>query len=89
LALIVLKSEKNIKLYSFQEIKSAFQPSELWRPQNVKVYKEWKDFKEKRRRELEIISEDESLWQKFVRVCFDHSPARNRLVESSNVPDRY
>lgn len=70
-------------------IKSAFQPSELWRPQNSKIYKEWRDFKEKRRRELEIISEDESLWQKFVRVFLDYSPARSRLVESNSVPDRY
>jgi len=30
------------------------------------MYKEWRDFKEKRRRELEIISADESLWQKFI-----------------------
>lgn len=51
----------------------------MWRPQNSKTYEEWKDFKEKRRRELEIISVDESLWQKFVRVYFDYSPARNRL----------
>jgi hypothetical protein len=83
------KCDKNIKLSSFQVIKSAFQPSELWRPQNFKVYKEWTDFKEKRRRELEIISEDESLWQNFVRVFFDYSPARSRLVESSSVHDRY
>ncbi|PNF16937.1 Sodium-dependent nutrient amino acid transporter 1 [Cryptotermes secundus] len=62
-----------------EAIKSAFQPSEMWRPQNSKTYEEWKDFKEKKRRELEIISVDESLWQKFVRVYFDYSPARNRL----------
>jgi hypothetical protein len=79
----------NIQLPSFQGIKSAFQPSELWRPQNSKIYTEWRNFQEKRRRELEIISEDESLWQKFVRVFFDYSPARSRLVESSSVPDRY
>jgi hypothetical protein len=68
-----------MKQSSFQAIKSAFQPSEMWRPQNSKIYKEWKDFKEKKRRELEIISADESLWQKFVRVYFDYSAARNRL----------
>lgn len=79
----------DIQLPSFQGLKSAFQPSELWHPQNSKIYKEWRDFKEKRRRELEIISADESLWQKFVRVFFDYSPARSRLVKSNSVPDRY
>jgi hypothetical protein len=49
-----------------QGIKSAFQPSEMWHLQNSKIHKEWMDFKEKRRRELEIISADESLWQKFI-----------------------
>jgi hypothetical protein len=68
-----------VKLSSFQAIKSAFQPSEMWRPQNPKVYKEWKDFKEKRRREVEIISQEESIWQKFLRLYFDYSQARNRL----------
>jgi hypothetical protein len=79
----------NIKLSSLQGIKSAFQPSELWHPQNSKIYKEWRDFKEMRRRELEIISADESLWQKFIRVFLDYSPTRSRLVESNSVPDRY
>jgi hypothetical protein len=51
----------------------------MWRPQNSKVYKEWKDFKEKKRRELEMISKDESLWQKFIRLYFGYSPARNGL----------
>jgi len=72
-----------------QDIKSAFQPSERWHPQNSKIYKEWRDFKEKRRRELEIISADESLWQKFIRVFLNYSPVRRKLVESSSVPDRY
>jgi hypothetical protein len=72
-----------------QGIKSAFQPSELWHPQNSKIYKEWRDFKEKRTRELEIISADESLWQKFMRVFLDYSPARSKLGDSNSVPDRY
>lgn len=75
---------------SFLEtIKSAFRPSELWRPQNKTVYEEWKDFRERKRRELELIVRDETLWQKMVRYATGSSPLSSRIVESNNAQDKY
>jgi hypothetical protein len=54
----------------FQTIKTSFRHSELWRPQNNALYKEWKDFKERKR----IERRDESLWQRMVRTLTGYSP---------------
>ncbi|XP_069682879.1 sodium-dependent nutrient amino acid transporter 1-like [Periplaneta americana] len=86
-AFIVMLKRKDESL--FEMIKSAFKPSELWRPNNSKIYEDWKAFKEARRRELEQISGFESMWQKFLRLFFGYSPMRNRLVESNSVPNIY
>ncbi|GFG40221.1 hypothetical protein Cfor_09809, partial [Coptotermes formosanus] len=75
---------------SFLEtIMSAFQTSELWRPQNNAAYKKWKDFKEKKRRELELIVRDETVWQKIVRYATGYSPLRSSIEESNNTQDKY
>jgi len=75
-----------LKLHiSFQTIKSAFRSSEKWRPQNNALYKEWKDFKERKRMEMR----DELLWQKMVRAVTGYSPLRSKIVESSNTPEKY
>jgi hypothetical protein len=68
---------------------SAFQTSELWRPQNNAAYKKWKDFKEKKRRELELIVRDETVWQKIVRYATGYSPLRSSIEESNNTQDKY
>jgi hypothetical protein len=70
---------------SFQTIKSSFGCSELWRPQNNALYKEWKDFKERKR----IERRDESLWQRMVRTATGYSPQRSKIVETSNTPKKY
>ncbi|XP_021912916.1 sodium-dependent nutrient amino acid transporter 1-like isoform X1 [Zootermopsis nevadensis] len=72
-----------------EAIKSAFQHSELWRPMNNKTYKEWKEFKETRRRELELIMRDETLWQKVVRKVTGNSPLRSRVTQSGDAPDKF
>jgi hypothetical protein len=64
-------------------IKSAFRPSELWHPQNSKQHEEWKEFKERRRREREFFKREETLWQKVVRIITGDSPLRSRLTESN------
>jgi hypothetical protein len=80
----------SLKLHaSFQTIKSSFRPSELWRPQNKALYKEWKDFKERKRRELELIVRDESLWQKLVRYATGYSSLRSKIVEPNGTQDKY
>lgn len=73
----------------FQTIKSAFRPSELWRPSNNTLYKEWKDFRERKQRELEIIAREENMWQKIVRYITGNSPLSSKLDESSNTQDKY
>ncbi|PSN36336.1 Sodium-dependent nutrient amino acid transporter 1 [Blattella germanica] len=57
----------------FQAIKSAFQPSELWKPENSKISREWNNFKEIKRREQEKIS-DETLFEKFKRLFLGRTP---------------
>jgi hypothetical protein len=54
-----------------------------------KMYKEWKDFKESKRREMELIMHDETLWQKTVRIVTGTSPLRSRVVESSSAQTKY
>lgn len=79
-----------LKLSSlFQTMKSAFRYSELWRPRDNRKYKGWKDFKEKKRRELEQFLRHESLWEKIVRIITGNSPLRSRLDESSSVQTKY
>jgi hypothetical protein len=70
---------------SFQTIKSAFRSSEKWRPQNNTLYREWKDFKARKR--IEML--DESLWQKMVRALTGYSPLGSKMVESSDTPEKY
>jgi hypothetical protein len=70
---------------SFQTIKSSFGCSELWRPQNNALYKEWKDFKERKR----IERRGESLWQRIVRTATGYSPLSSKIVESSNTQEKY
>jgi hypothetical protein len=53
------------------------------------VYEEWKDFRERKRRELELIVRDETLWQKMVRYATGSSPLSSRIVESNNAQDKY
>jgi hypothetical protein len=53
------------------------------------MYKEWKDFKEKKTRELELFLRDETLWQKIVRIITGNSPLRSKLVESSSEQTKY
>jgi hypothetical protein len=83
------KKENNYGVFKlhilFQTIKSAFRCSELWRPKSNKLYKEWKDFKERKRIEMQ----DESLWQKMVRAVTGYSPLRSKIVESSNTLEKY
>jgi len=73
----------------FQNIQSSFGRSELWRPQNNAKYKEYKDFKERKRIELEIIKREEKLWQKIVRTLTGYSSIRNQVVESSKAEERF
>ena len=61
---------------------SSFRSSEKWRPQNNTFYKEWKDFKEKKRIEQELIARHESLLLRMVRTLFGYSPLRGKLAES-------
>lgn len=56
---------------------------------NKKTYKEWKEFKETRRRELELIMRDETLWQKVVRKVTGNSPLRSRVTQSGDAPDKF
>jgi hypothetical protein len=70
---------------SFQTIKTSFRRSELWRPQNNTLYKEWKDFKERKRLERR----GESLWQRIVRTTTGYSPLSSKIVESSNTQEKY
>jgi hypothetical protein len=87
---MINKGTKGFKLCSsFQAIKSAFRQSELWRPRENKVYKEWLDFKEAKRRELEIFLRDETLWQKIVRIVTGKSPLSSRLTESGSEQTKY
>lgn len=66
---------------SFLEtIKSSFRSSEKWRPQSNAFYKEWKDFKERKR----ILLANESLWLKMVRSATGYSPLLSSAPESSN-----
>jgi hypothetical protein len=53
------------------------------------MHKEWLDFKETKRRELEIFLREENLWQKIVRIVTGNSPLRSRLVESSSAQTKY
>jgi len=84
--LVVMHKKKGGSL--LETIKSSFQCSELWRPQSNALYKEWKDFKERKRMEREVILCDESLWQKIVRTLTGYSPLRSKTVESSNTPEK-
>jgi hypothetical protein len=53
------------------------------------LYKEWKDFRERKQRELEIIAREENMWQKIVRYITGNSPLSSKLDESSNTQDKY
>jgi solute carrier family 6 amino acid transporter-like protein 5/7/9/14 len=74
---------------SFLEtMKSSFGCSELWRPQSKALYMEWKDFKERKRMERELLYCDESLWQKIVRTLTGYSPLGSKIVDSNNTPEK-
>ncbi|KAJ4442663.1 hypothetical protein ANN_04252 [Periplaneta americana] len=81
-AFIVMLKRKDESL--FEMIKSAFKPSELWRPNNSKIYEDWKAFKEARRRELEQISGFESMWQKFLRIDKTTFPLTDEMDTSAH-----
>jgi len=71
---------------SFLEtIKASFLRSDLWRPQNNALYKEWKDFKERKK----IERRGESLWQWMVRTATGYSPLSSKIIESSNTLEKY
>jgi len=70
-------------------IKSSFRPSELWRPQSNKMYKEWKNFTETKRREMELIMSEETPWQWIVRKVTGDSPLRSKLFKTNNLPTAY
>jgi hypothetical protein len=79
-----------LKLHAlFQTIKSSFRVSERWRPREGKFYREYKEFKERKRAELELIRREETIWQKFVRYATGYSPLRSNIVQSSNIEDKY
>lgn len=84
--LVIFKRRKGTFL---ETMESAFRYSELWRPRDNRKYKEWKDFKEKKTRELEQFLRHESLWEKIVRIITGNSPLRSRLDESSSVQTKY
>jgi len=70
-----------LKLHaSFQTIKSSFRCSEKWRPKSNAFYKEWKEFKERKR----ILLADEPLWRKMVRGATGYSPLLSSATESSD-----
>jgi len=70
---------------SFQTVKNSFRSSELWRPQDNELYKEWKDFKESKR--IERLGE--SFWQKLFRTLTGYSLLRSKIDESSNTEEKY
>jgi hypothetical protein len=43
---------------------------------------EYKEFKERKRAELELIKREESLWQRIVRSATGYSPLRSKIVQS-------
>jgi hypothetical protein len=75
-----------LKLHAlFQTIKSSFGVSELWRPQKKAIYREWKEFKERKRIEREL----ETLWQWIVRSATGYSPLSSKIVQSDIAQKRY
>ena len=70
---------------SFQTIKNSFGSSELWRPQDNALYKEWMDFKESKR--IERLGE--SFWQKMVRTLTGYSPQRSKIDEPSYIEEKF
>jgi hypothetical protein len=49
------------------------------------LYKEWKDFKERKRIEMR----DETLWQKMIRSATGYSALRSKMIESSDTSEKY
>ena len=63
-------------------MKSAFQPTEKWCPDDSKVCMQWNEFKENRRRE---IDPNETLCEKYIRVFV--SGQRKRTTETNAILD--
>jgi hypothetical protein len=53
------------------------------------MYKEWKNFTETKRREMELIMSEETPWQWIVRKVTGDSPLRSKLFKTNNLPTAY
>jgi len=72
---------------SFQTIKSSFRCSEKWRPQSNAFYREWKDFKQRKRILLANIEPHESWLGKMIRSATGYSPLWSLAFQSSNAKE--